>query len=734
MLFIVGLLLSVGLLNTVVGLTVLSRNVRRPLNIGFFALATACAAWVCGIAAFLTVTPANVAIDWARFYYIAPLIIVASSVMFVQSFPSGGKVNAARTWGAIAGAAVLAVVLVFWPQLLFDGVKYHSWGKEVVLVKSTYLVYSAYLVGMFYLTLSAMYHKSKVEKGLYRSQAVIFFNGYFVSCILGLFFNLIMPWFGNYRFVWLGPLASSFYLFATAYGIIRHRLFDVRAVAARAVGYLLSVLALGTFYGVLAFAVFTPLLGGDTTSLSMRAVSAALAVLLALIFHPVKRFFDKVTNRLFYRDAYDTQTFIDNLNHVLVSTIEIEALLTNVSQLIQGTLKAASCSFVISPHSIKQQVIGSGFSKSLDMQVLNAFRSLEEHTQERNIVVVDFLDGSSHHQQIALQSKDVSILGYVRSGGSNDRLLCYFVLGPKKSGNPYSRQDVKMCEVVVNELVIAIQNALRFEEIESFNRTLQERIEDATRKLRRTNERLRVLDQTKDDFISMASHQLRTPLTSVKGYVSMVLDGDAGKITGLQRKLLTQSFVSSQRMVYLISDLLNVSRLKTGKFIIEAMPTNIAKVIQEEIEQLVEAAKSRNLTLTYHKPEHFPALMLDETKLRQVIMNFIDNAIYYTPSGGHITINLVDKPQTVEFTVVDDGMGVPRAEQHHLFSKFYRAPNAKRARPDGTGLGLFMAKKVILAQGGAVIFRSQEGRGSTFGFTFSKHKLLAEGNKTPDPR
>jgi signal transduction histidine kinase len=97
--------------------------------------------------------------------------------------------------------------------------------------------------------------------------------------------------------------------------------------------------------------------------------------------------------------------------------------------------------------------------------------------------------------------------------------------------------------------------------------------------------------------------------------------------------------------------------------------------------------------------------------------------VYYTPSGGHIVVNLVDKPKTVEFTVVDDGIGVPRHEQHHLFSKFYRAPNAKRARPDGTGLGLFMAKKVIIAQGGAIIFRSQEGRGSTFGFTFAKDRV-----------
>ncbi|MEK7153165.1 MAG: HAMP domain-containing sensor histidine kinase, partial [Patescibacteria group bacterium] len=203
------------------------------------------------------------------------------------------------------------------------------------------------------------------------------------------------------------------------------------------------------------------------------------------------------------------------------------------------------------------------------------------------------------------------------------------------------------------------------------------------------------------------------------------------KLSPLQRKLLSQAFISSQRMVYLISDLLNVSRLRTGKFIIEPIPTNLATIIKDEVEQLQETAKGRNLELAYEKPEHSPSFMLDETKLRQVIMNFIDNAIYYTPSGGHITVNLADKPLSIEFTVVDDGIGVPKHEQHHLFTKFFRAHNAKRARPDGTGLGLFMAKKVVIAQGGAVIFKSQEGKGSTFGFSFAKDRLVTV---PPTPR
>jgi signal transduction histidine kinase len=179
-------------------------------------------------------------------------------------------------------------------------------------------------------------------------------------------------------------------------------------------------------------------------------------------------------------------------------------------------------------------------------------------------------------------------------------------------------------------------------------------------------------------------------------------------------------------LVYLISDLLNLSRLNTGKFIIEPTNVQLADLVQSEVDQLAETARSREVDLQYKKPANFPKFMLDETKTHQVVMNFLDNAIYYTRPGGKITVALTETPHAVEFTVKDTGIGVPRHMQHRLFSKFYRAENARRARPDGTGLGLFMAKKVIVAQGGAIIFDSTEGKGSTFGFRFSKRGHLAE--------
>lgn len=292
---------------------------------------------------------------------------------------------------------------------------------------------------------------------------------------------------------------------------------------------------------------------------------------------------------------------------------------------------------------------------------------------------------------------------------ARDRLVGFMVAGFYGLPEQVRPADITLLNRLSESVGIALDSRLLFEENK---RVLVQ--------LRHSNTKLKALDETKDDFISMASHQLRTPLTSVKGYLSMVLDGDVGKLNEQQRKMLTQSYLSSQRMVYLISDLLNLSRLNTGKFVIELSPVDLDEIVQSELDQLYETARARDVKLTYHRVADMPKLMLDETKIRQVVMNLIDNAIYYTPQGGHIQVQLHLTKTGVEFRVKDNGIGVPRAVQHKLFSKFYRADNAQRARPDGTGLGLFMAKKVILAQGGAIIFESEEGKGSTFGFRFSK--------------
>jgi signal transduction histidine kinase len=493
------------------------------------------------------------------------------------------------------------------------------------------------------------------------------------------------------------------------------------------VAYILTFSLVIIVYSIVAYSV-GQVFGfnkGELTG-AARIFYVSLAVFTAVVFQPIKRYFDRITDRIFFRDSYDTQEVLDKLGSVIVAEINLEKILSGTRLALEEPLKSTFIEFILIREH-RPELVSPKFLKDEPMQEELA-QSIKH--QQKEVVDRDGLGLNNPLRQIfSKHGVAVSLRLKTRS-----QIVGYILFGDKRSGDIYSHQDLKMLAIVADELAIAIQNALHFEEIRRFNVTLQDKVEEATKQLRHANQRLKQLDQTKDEFISMASHQLRTPLTTIKGYLSMVLEGDVGPVTKSEREMIQHAFDGAERMVFLIGDLLNVSRLQSGKFVIENKPTDLNKMIDSEIVQLQETAKNHHLTLTYKKPDKFPLLNLDETKIRQVIMNFVDNAIYYTPAEGSITVALEATDKEIRFTVTDTGLGVPKEAQHHLFSKFYRAGNARKMRPDGTGLGLFMAKKVITAQEGAIIFNSVEGKGSTFGFSFPRSKVEIKGSPAEKPK
>ncbi|MDX1766101.1 MAG: ATP-binding protein, partial [Candidatus Saccharimonadales bacterium] len=492
------------------------------------------------------------------------------------------------------------------------------------------------------------------------------------------------------------------------YAMVSQKLFDIRLLIARTIAYIVLIGFVGLLSAIALFAGSQLLLDDDAFSAPQQLVAILIALVLSLLFQPIRRGIDRFTKRFFYRDAYDSAEVLNNLSSTLATEIELFTIVKDSSNLLSESLKPTHLRFVV----FNEEVVfyDYGTSKAPNKKVNKSnFSEIDEQLlikEQQDTKVSELFDKYDADAVLKLET--------------NESFVGVILIGPKLSGDAYTQQDIELMKIVDKELSIAIQNSLFFEQIQKFNITLQRKIKQATTRLEHSNQKLKDLDEAKDEFISMASHQLRTPLTSIKGYVSMVMDGDAGKVNKQQKKLLAEAFASSQRMVYLIADLLNVSRLKTGKFIIEPTEVDLSQIVQDEVGQLEPTAQQRNLKLSYTKPRRFPKTMLDETKIRQVVMNFVDNAIYYTPAGGKIDVSVKATKKYIEFVVKDNGIGIPKDIQAKLFTKFYRAPNAMKARPDGTGLGLFMAKKVVIAQGGSIIFSSEEGKGSIFGFRFQR--------------
>lgn len=241
--------------------------------------------------------------------------------------------------------------------------------------------------------------------------------------------------------------------------------------------------------------------------------------------------------------------------------------------------------------------------------------------------------------------------------------------------------------------------------------------------------REKMVERIKTEFVSLAAHQLRTPLSAIKWTLKMLLDGDLGEINEEQKNFIEKSYQSNERMIGLVNDLLNITRIEEGRYLYKPALADFEDVVHFVINSYREEIARKKIVLNLKKPEtKLPRIVMDVEKMRLAVQNLIDNAIKYTLAGGKITILLgynKDRKEIVS-SVKDTGVGIPLDQQARVFTKFFRGANVMRMETEGTGLGLFIAKNIIEAHGGRIWFESEEGKGTTFYFTLPVEKELEE--------
>ncbi|MFH2097407.1 MAG: ATP-binding protein [bacterium] len=281
--------------------------------------------------------------------------------------------------------------------------------------------------------------------------------------------------------------------------------------------------------------------------------------------------------------------------------------------------------------------------------------------------------------------------------------LVYLIERPK---DLVKHREYELMRSIADQTGITIRTLRYIDEVQVINRDLEE-----------ANVHLRQLDQAKSEFVSIASHQLRTPMTGIMGYLSMMVQGDFGKMKPEHTKLLDNLLSESQRMIRLINLFLNVSKIESGKLSLSKQPTKITDLIEQQIKDQIKPAETKGLVLKYQKPKALPAIDMDADKMSNVIQNLIDNAIKYT-ERGQITIRAFQTDGQVQVEVKDTGVGIKKEVAPELFKKFVRGSGIAQINPDGSGLGLFIAKSIVEMHGGKIWASSEgENKGSTFAFT-----------------
>lgn len=231
-----------------------------------------------------------------------------------------------------------------------------------------------------------------------------------------------------------------------------------------------------------------------------------------------------------------------------------------------------------------------------------------------------------------------------------------------------------------------------------------------------TFEKVAHASKMKTEFVSIVSHQLRTPLSSIKWSLDLLLGERLGNFDTKQREYLYILRDNNERMIKLVSDLLNVSRIESGKLLLRQQEIDMHDLTRDIVRNMALFAKANRVDLKLDMPEDLPPVLGDETYLGVVVANFIDNAIRYTQGSGVVSVRLSSQDSFVRCEVEDHGVGIPEDDQGLIFEKFFRSRNVMKRQTEGTGLGLFIAQAVIEKMGGRIGFRSQENKGSTFWF------------------
>ena len=701
------LTLVAGILSLALAAIVFAQGTNtRNMRIAYVLFAGSVGLWAIFLGLFLLVPPTSFTFLFVYLFYSLGLLIPYSFLLFSLAYLSIKTSQVVRIFALLPWVAMSVIMAI--PSAMIGAIDAGP-DKTVDLQFGTYFLYSSIFIVYVAMGLWFLVSKAARAKGVYAHRRVVAVS-LFIGFAGGGFFDIILPLFGNYSLIAYGPLFAFVTSAGIFYVIAKHGLFDIKYTVVRTINYVLSLLTLGGVYLLVAYFVFNVLLGQTNLS-SQLFFNLALTVVLALLFQPVKQFFDRFTNSVFYRYTYNTDEVFAGLNRILSDTVDVRRLLAKVAHYLSDQLKSKDISFFIYKDDRGIQV---GIAEYKKLSLTDA-RWLDQYVVAHGMPRA--LLGAANDTEEALRRLMKSYrLRLIIPLIQNDTVTGYMCMGDHQQGG-YTSRDIRLLGTISSELIIAVQNALSIQEVKDLNANLEQRIESATRELRASNAQLQKLDESKDEFISMASHQLRTPLTSIKGYVSMLMDGDVGEVTKEQKLLLLEAFMSSERMVRLIGDFLNVSRLQTGKFLMDKRPVDLSKIVGQEVDALGPNAKAHGLSFVYKMPKNIPMLELDEGKIQQVIMNFCDNAMYYSKENTKIVVSLAIVKDHVVFTVKDTGIGVPVAEQAQLFGKFFRATNARKQRPDGTGVGLFLAKKVVDGHHGTVIFESTEGKGSTFGFS-----------------
>lgn len=697
------------------------RNSRKLINWLFALLSIILVLWIFGSLMLLSSQTEAQIIFWDRFIYAAIVFWAAIQYHFSLAVT---YTNLKRKI-ALTLAYTISLGFLFLSQTEFfaSDVFYYSYGAHTKanLGHHLFMAFFAVYVCLFFYILLKKYFKEK--NGVEKSKLFYYILGFSVLDFIGG--SAFLPAYSIpiYPIFLATPLIFSLII---TYSIVYLGLMNIRLIMRRYSVYLLSFFSLFApaylilYYCYLFyFNYFFP-------------VFIIIYISSLLLFGPLKKKYYRLANQYFFSSLYDAKDLIYKLNNELRSSLEIKKIFHSVSTVLGPAFHFKALAIInYNERQKKWQVLyNSNFPKmELKTDRLshdNINRAFEDSKPILTKAICDDKQVKCNFKNY-LKKLGVELAIPIKINKNELSNLIFF--GPKESGDPYHKRDLQILEIIANEIGLAIENALLYQSVKKFNLKLQKEVNKATAKLQEQNKTLLKLDQVKDEFIGIVSHQLRTPLTGIRWFTEILVKNKEKNLSNKQLEMLYHIGASNMNLIKLVNDLLDVSHIETGhKFVISKTHFHLNNLIEEVIKENIYLIKKKKLTIQNNiKPDL--KIYADREKMKQVWQNLISNATKYSDSDKKIKIySKINQKNQFVFYVKDEGVGIPQKEQKKLFNKFFRANNAALAHAEGTGLGLHIARELVRAHQGEMSFKSKENQGSTFHFSLPIVKEIKEKN------
>ncbi|MEQ1920432.1 MAG: GAF domain-containing sensor histidine kinase, partial [Elusimicrobiota bacterium] len=401
------------------------------------------------------------------------------------------------------------------------------------------------------------------------------------------------------------------------------------------------------------------------------------------------------------RKSKEIKTLHDVAGALSSRAAQAPSTLAAVVSIVARSLEADLVAFLILDESTGELVTQSGAFGLEGEELLYRLPLTDEHSSSVRVFKTrrPFVtnDAQNDSQVIAQYAKMWSVHSLmVVPLVLEDRCIGVMRVGSKRS-DAFSDEQIALVTVIAEEAAIIVETAI------------------LNRRLAKTAEQLATLNRMKDEFVSTVSHEFKTPLTTISGFLSVMLEGDTGPLNAQQMKFLTIAKAASKRLSGLVSDLLDLSRLEGGAKM-EMGLCDLGRLVLESVENHQPTAAEAGKTLSTEAPGVLPKALGDERWLHLVLDNLVSNAIKFTHPGGRVRVRVQDKGEFVMVSVSDDGIGIPLEDREKVFERFYRAGNRSEVNAPGTGLGLAIAREVVDKHGGKIWLESELGKGTTFHF------------------